>query len=78
MLPQSLRFKVGFYVALALMATLLLFALLVARQQRAALLGAAEDHVTQMSEAIVRSTRFAMLQNQPEFVHRIIQDVARA
>ncbi|TAK43411.1 MAG: sensor histidine kinase [Betaproteobacteria bacterium] len=78
MLPQSLRFRVGFYVALALMATLLLFALLVVRQQRAALLGAAEDHVTQMSEAIVRSTRFAMLQNQPEFVHRIIQDVARA
>ncbi|OGA20851.1 MAG: hypothetical protein A3H34_07165 [Betaproteobacteria bacterium RIFCSPLOWO2_02_FULL_67_19] len=78
MLPQSLRFRVGFYVALALMATLLLFAVLVVRQQRAALLGAAEDHVTQMSEAIVRSTRFAMLQNQPEFVHRIIQDVARA
>jgi two-component system NtrC family sensor kinase len=77
MLPQSLRFRVGFYVALVLLATLLLFAVLVVRQQRGALLRAAEDHVTQMSEAIVRSTRFAMLQNQPEYVHRIIQDVAR-
>jgi len=77
MLPQSLRFKVGFYVALALMATLLLFAVLVVRQQRNALLESAQDHVTQLSEAITRSTRFAMLQNQPEYVHRIIQDVAR-
>ena len=77
MLPQSLRFRVGFYVALVLLATLLLFAVLVVQQQRGALLRAAEDHVTQMSEAIVRSTRFAMLQNQPEYVHRIIQDVAR-
>ena len=78
MLPQSLRFRVGFYVALALMATLLLFAVLVVRQQRSALLESAQDHVTQLSEAITRSTRFAMLQNQPEYVHRIIQDVARA
>ncbi len=77
MLPQSLRFKVGFYVALALMATLLLFAVLVVRQQRSALLESAESHVTQLSEVITRSTRFAMLQNQPEYVHRIIQDVAR-
>lgn len=77
MLPQSLRSKVGFYVALALMATLLLFTVLVVRQQRSALLGAAQTHVAQLSEAITRSTRFAMLQNQPEYVHRIIQDVAR-
>ena len=77
MRPQSLRVKVGFYVGLALMATLLLFAVLVVRQQRNALLESAQDHVTQLSEAITRSTRFAMLQNQPEYVHRIIQDVAR-
>jgi len=33
--------------------------------------------VTQLSELLIRSTRYAMLQNQPEYVHRIIQDVAR-
>ena len=77
MLRQSLRVKVGFYVALALLGTLLLFAALVVRQQRNALLESAESHVTQLSEVITRSTRFAMLQNQPEYVHRIIQDVAR-
>ena len=77
MLPRSLRFRVGFYVALALLATLLAFAVLMVRQQRAAVLEAAEAHVTQLSEVIIRSTRFAMLQNQPEYVHRIILDVAR-
>jgi two-component system NtrC family sensor kinase len=76
MLPRSLRFKVAFYVALALTGTLLLFTVLVVRQQRAMLLEAAENHVAQLSEVITRSTRFAMLQNQPYYVHRIIQDVA--
>jgi two-component system NtrC family sensor kinase len=32
--------------------------------------------VLQLSEVIARSTRFAMLQNQPTYVDRIIQDVA--
>ncbi len=77
MLPRSLRFRVGFYVALALLATLLAFAVLMVRQQRTAVLEAAEAHVTQLSDVIIRSTRFAMLQNQPEYVHRIIFDVAR-
>lgn len=77
MFPRSLRFRVGFYVALALLATLLAFAVLMVRQQREAVLDAAEAHVTQLSDVIIRSTRFAMLQNQPEHVHRIIFDVAR-
>ena len=75
--PRSLRLKVGLYVALALAGTLLAFAALVVQQQRATLLATAESNVTQLSEVITRSTRFAMLQNQPEYVHRIIQDVAR-
>ena len=31
----------------------------------------------QLSDAIIRSTHFMMLQNQPYYVHRIIDDVAR-
>ncbi len=34
------------------------------------------DHVTQLSEVIVRSLRFAMLQNDPSYVDQIIHDVA--
>ena len=73
--PKTLKFKVGLYLAIALTVTLLLFTLLVVRHQRDGLLKEATSRVTQLSEMITRSTRFAMLQNQPNYVHRIIQDV---
>jgi len=77
MLPRTLRFKVSFYPALAVLGALVLFSLLLVRHQRNELLAEAVRHVTQLSEVLIRSTRYAMLQNQPEYVHRIIQDVAR-
>jgi len=77
MLPKALRFKVSFYPALALLAALVLFSVLLIRHQRDQLRAEAVRHVTQLSELLIRSTRYAMLQNQPEYVHRIIQDVAR-
>ena len=73
--PNTLKFKVGFYLAIALTVAMLLFTLLVIQHQRDRLLEEAASHVTQLSEVITRSTRFAMLQNQPYYVHRIIQDV---
>ena len=73
--PKTLKFKVGLYLAIALTAAMLLFILLVVKHQRDGLLQEAASHVTQLSEVITRSTRFAMLQNQPYYVHRIIQDV---
>ena len=73
--PKTLKFKVGLYLAIALTVAMLLFTLLVIRHQRDQLLQEAASHVTQLSEVITRSTRFAMLQNQPYYVHRIIQDV---
>ncbi len=39
-------------------------------------LGKVSDYVTQLSEVITKSTRFAMLQNQPAYLDRIIRDVA--
>lgn len=75
MLPQTLKFRVGFYVGLALTAVLGLFVFLVVQHERAQLLDEAAGRVTQLAEVITRSTRFAMLQNQPYYVHRIIQDV---
>ena len=74
--PKALRFKVSFYPALALLAALVLFSVLLIRHQRNEMLGEAVRHVNQLSEMLIRSTRYAMLQNQPEYVHRIIQDVA--
>ena len=73
--PKTLQLKVGLYLAVAVTLALLVFTLLVVRQQREQLLREAADRVTQLSEMITRGTRFAMLQNQPDYVHRIIADV---
>ena len=50
--------------------------MLVVRHQRQQLLNFATEHVNQLSEVITRSTRSAMLKNQPDDVHSIIHDVA--
>jgi len=76
MVAKTLKFKVGLYLAVTLTATLLLFAVLVVGHQRTELLEAAASHVNQLSDVVIRSTRFAMLKNQPDHVHSIIQDVA--
>src|SRR3974377_2309914 len=73
---QALRFKLGFYLSVALWATTLVFMFLVFWYLRTELRNGAADHVTQLSEVITKSTRFAMLQNQPAYVDRIIHDIA--
>ncbi len=73
--PKSLKLKVGLYLGIALTAVMVAFIALVMRQHRAHLLDGAISHVTQLSEVVTKSTRFAMLQNQPSYVHRIIEDV---
>lgn len=75
MRPQTLKFKVGFYLTIALTVAMLVFTVLVVRHQRDELLNEAASHVTHLSEVITRSTRFAMFQNQPAYVNSIIQDV---
>jgi len=75
MLPRTLKFKVGFYVAITLTVAMVLFTFLVIKYQRDRLQQDVVNHVTQISEVITKSTRYAMLQNQPDYVLRIIQDV---
>jgi two-component system, NtrC family, sensor kinase len=76
MRPTTLKAKVVLYLAVGMMAVVVVFTLLAARHQREQLLASAVAHLTQLSEVIVRSTRFAMLQDQRYHVHRIIKDVA--
>jgi two-component system NtrC family sensor kinase len=77
MRAQSLKFKVTLFVTVGLSAAMAAFTLAVVQYQRTALLGEAAAHVTRLSEVVNKSTRFAMLQNQPAYVDQIIQDVAR-
>ncbi len=76
MQPRTLKFKVVLYLSIALSGAMLLFTGLVAWFLYTEILGKVSDHVTQLSEVITKSTRFAMLQNQPAYVDRIIRDVA--
>ena len=76
MLAQTLKSKVVLYLAIALSAAMLLFTGLVAWFLHNEILSKVSDHVIQLSEVIVRSTRFAMLQNEPSYVDQIIHDVA--
>ncbi len=71
----SLKLKMGVFLAVTLAVAMLLFTVLVVRHNRQELLQEATGHVNQLSEVITRSTRFAMLQNQPAYVGQIIQDV---
>jgi two-component system NtrC family sensor kinase len=75
MRPRTLKFKVGVYVAVALVVVMLVFIMLVINHQRDQLLDQAANHVRQLSEVISKSTRFAMLKNQPAYVDRIFHDL---
>ena len=76
MLPKTLKTKVSVYVAIALTVAMLIFTLLVVRYQHDQLLQESISHANQLSEVIIKSTRFAMLQNEPDYVNSIIQDVS--
>jgi two-component system NtrC family sensor kinase len=72
---QSLRLKVGFSLVAALSVAVLIFTVMVVRNNREELLQQAISHAAQLSEVVIKSTRFAMLQNQASHVGRIIEDV---
>jgi len=75
MRPGSLHFKIVLYLTIALAVAMALFTVPVIRHQREKLLEEAAGHVARLSDIITRSTRFAMLINQPLYVDRIIHDV---
>ncbi len=76
MRAKTLKFKVVFYLAVALTLAMLVFTALVVRHQRDELMREAVSHVAQISDVIKNSTRFAMLTNQPDYVDSIIRDVS--
>lgn len=72
---NSLKFKVGFYLVVALTVAVFLFTMMVVRNNREELLQQVTENSGQLSRVVIGSTRFAMLQNQPSHVSQIIQDV---
>lgn len=74
-MKNSLKFKVGFYLVVALTIAVLVFTMMVVRNNREELLQQVTENSGQLSRVVIGSTRFAMLQNQPSHVSQIIQDV---
>jgi len=72
---RNLKFKVTFNLTVALTAAVALFTWLVIRQQREEMLQLTVNHANELAEVVVKSTRFAMLQNQPSHIDQIIADV---
>ena len=72
---NSLKFKVGLYLVMALSVTVFIFAMMLVKNNREELLQQVIDNSGQLSRVVISSTRFAMLQNKPSQVSQIIQDV---
>lgn len=77
MSPRSLQFKVSLYLVLVLAGVMGLFVVLLVKQEREEQLRTLVTHMAQLSQVIERSTRHAMLLDQPDIVDKIIEDVGK-
>ena len=72
---NSLKFKVGSYLMVVLAFAVFVFSMILVSNNREELMQQVTNNSGQLSRVVISSTRFAMLQNQPSHVDRIIQDV---
>lgn len=77
MSPRSLKFKVSLYLSTVLVAVMVLFVVLLVQQERGEQLRTTVTHMTQLSQVIARSTRYAMLLDEPDIVDKIIEDIGK-
>ncbi len=77
MSPRSLKFKVSLYLSTVLVAVMVLFVVLLVQQERGEQLRTLVTHMMQLSQVIARSTRYAMLLDEPEIVEQIIEDIGK-
>ena len=77
MSPRSLKFKVSFYLSTVLVAVMVLFVALLVQQERGEQLRILVTHMTQLSQVIARSTRHAMLLDEPDIVNKIVEDIGK-
>jgi two-component system NtrC family sensor kinase len=77
MLPTSLKARVSLSLSAVLVTVMVLFVFLIAQQARSDQLNTLVAQMTQLSQVIARSTRYAMLLDEPEIVDKIIQDIGQ-
>jgi two-component system NtrC family sensor kinase len=77
MFKKSLKLRVSLYLAIALSPAIVLFPFLIIEHQQKHLQDEIAGHVTQISEIIVKSTRYAMLLNKRDLAEKIILDIGK-
>jgi two-component system, NtrC family, sensor kinase len=77
MSPRSLKFKVSLYLIMVMVAVMMLFVLLLVQQERGEQLRTLVTHMDQLSQVIARSTRHAMMLDEPDIVDKIIEDIGK-
>jgi two-component system NtrC family sensor kinase len=77
MRPLSLRVRVSLYLGITLAVAMILFTLLILKHRQEDMQAMASRHVTQVTDVIVASTRYAMLVNKRDIAEKIITDIAR-
>ena len=77
MRPQSLRVRVSLYLGIALAVAMILFTLLILKHRQEDMQEVASRHVTQITDVIAHSTRYAMLVNKRDIAEKIIADIAK-
>lgn len=77
MFKNNLKLKVSLYLIIALSAAMALLTVLVVKHQQEQLQTEISRHVMQISEVIVKSTRYAMFLNKRDIAEKIIQDIGK-
>jgi two-component system NtrC family sensor kinase len=77
MIKKSLNFKVSAYLFVALSVATVFSALLFLKHWQENLQSVVAGHVTQMTDVVVASTRYAMLLNKRDIAEKIIEDIGK-
>jgi two-component system NtrC family sensor kinase len=77
MLRNNIKLKVSLYLAMALSVVMFGFVAVLAREHAAELEKEIARHVTQISDVIVKSTRYAMMLNKRDLADKIISDIGK-
>jgi two-component system NtrC family sensor kinase len=75
--PVKLKLKVSLLLFVALSLAMAAFAALILKHRQEDMQDMAAQHVIQLADVVVASTRYTMLVNKRDIVERIIDDIAR-
>lgn len=77
MINNNLKFKVSVYLFVALSVATVVTTLLFIKHRQADMQAVVADHVMQIADVVVASTRYTMLLNKRDIAERIIEDVGK-